>query len=957
MRYLPIIITLVFLTNISFIGAQKTATIRGAITEMGNGNPLIGATIYIIELQKGEVTDFNGDYTLNQIKSGTYTLITSYIGYNTDTSTLVINNNLEVIHNVNLTVEGLTLETVTVTAQAEGQMAAINRQISNDNIVNVVSAKRIQEVPDANAAETLGRLSGVSLVRSGGEGSKVSIRGMAPSFNKVQVEGMRMASTGEGDRSTDLSMISPYMLEGIELTKAAMAENEADAIGGSVNFILREAPEKPTFDLLMQSGYASYKQRFNNQKLVVGGSKRLFSNKLGIFAQVDLDQRDRSANEINVNYINRTNLLDNFPISTGSMSLRDIDRTVKKGGATIVLDYKLKGGSIKFSNFGSIIKKKENIQYELFNPFFNTHSYGYNQRNPNLNIYNSALKMDKKVGVLLIEGGVALTHSENNSPDDKDFYATESNAFEQKGTLANNPDTLLYYARNNLAKAVVQQVSKSLSYTKEQEISTFLNMTLPVTISKGINLKLKFGGKYKELTKDYNIDYNKIPVAQSGHGSTFVKKSVDELSFLGSLEADATTLPYELFVTDNRPERFSNGKFGLQRSPSNNNINAFWSLADNYYFYDYVPSTKDDYKGKEKYTAFYIQPTFNFGEKLTIIPGLRYEQVETSYLGNRGNNTLQNWDAGYIHRDTTVFNKNSFILPMLHLRYKMNSWSDVRLAYTHTLSRPDFSLIIPKWDIGLNSVSWNNPFLLPSLSKNIDSYFSIYTNKIGLLTFGGFYKNIENLIYNSGNTVITQEDVTTHGFPANLIGVTINKTVNNTSPANLYGFEIEWQTRFWYLNNFLNKFILTINYTQTFSDVSYDRTVLKQEFLQVPPYVTLVEEVSPYNERLLFQPKNIFNFTLGFEDKGWSSRLSFLFQNNIFSTPNFFETLRGATDKYYRLDFNLRKNLPWDGFELLANVNNINAAAEKDKLISNNALIKQQFYGVTYDLGIRYRIK
>jgi hypothetical protein len=280
MRFLPIIITLVFLTNISFIGAQKTATIRGAITEMGNGNPLIGATIYIVELQKGEVTDFNGDYTLNQIKSGTYTLITSYIGYNTDTSTLVINNNLEVIHNVNLTVEGLTLETVTVTAQAEGQMAAINRQISNDNIVNVVSAKRIQEVPDANAAETLGRLSGVSLVRSGGEGSKVSIRGMAPSFNKVQVEGMRMASTGEGDRSTDLSMISPYMLEGIELTKAAMAENEADAIGGSVNFILREAPEKPTFDLLMQSGYASYKQRFNNQKVVLGGSKRLFSNKL-----------------------------------------------------------------------------------------------------------------------------------------------------------------------------------------------------------------------------------------------------------------------------------------------------------------------------------------------------------------------------------------------------------------------------------------------------------------------------------------------------------------------------------------------------------------------------------------------------------------------------------------------------------------------------------------------------
>jgi len=244
---------------------SQSGHLKGQILDQGNGESLIGATVFLVETQKGEVTDFDGNYDIGGIKYGTYSVITSYVGYISDTSTIQIGSDVTV-HNVSLMVESMLLHEVTISAQAEGQIAAVNRQISDENIKNVVSAKRIQEVPDANAAETLGRLSGVSLVRSGGEGSKVSIRGLAPVFNKIQIEGIKMASTGEADRSTDLSMISPYMLETIELSKAAMAENEGDAIGGSVNFVLRSAPDDPTFDVLLQTGYADYKKRFNNQK-------------------------------------------------------------------------------------------------------------------------------------------------------------------------------------------------------------------------------------------------------------------------------------------------------------------------------------------------------------------------------------------------------------------------------------------------------------------------------------------------------------------------------------------------------------------------------------------------------------------------------------------------------------------------------------------------------------------
>ena len=83
-------------------------------------------------------------------------------------------------------------EQITVTAQAEGQMAAINQQLSARTITNVVSSARIQELPDANAAESVGKLPGVAILRSGGEGNKVIIRGLSPQYNNIKINGVKM---------------------------------------------------------------------------------------------------------------------------------------------------------------------------------------------------------------------------------------------------------------------------------------------------------------------------------------------------------------------------------------------------------------------------------------------------------------------------------------------------------------------------------------------------------------------------------------------------------------------------------------------------------------------------------------------------------------------------------------------------------------------------------------------
>ena len=111
-------------------------------------------------------------------------------------------------------------------------------------------------MPDANAAESVGRLPGISILREGGEGNKVVIRGLSPKYNKIMIDGIEVASTDEGDRSTNISMISPYSLEGIEVMKAATADQDADYIGGAVNFKIRTAETGGfKYDLIAQDTY------------------------------------------------------------------------------------------------------------------------------------------------------------------------------------------------------------------------------------------------------------------------------------------------------------------------------------------------------------------------------------------------------------------------------------------------------------------------------------------------------------------------------------------------------------------------------------------------------------------------------------------------------------------------------------------------------------------------------
>ena len=158
----------------SIIYAQNFS-ITGFVKDAKNGNLLVGANVFIVGTSLGASAREDGQYKINNVKPGTYSVKASYIGYvTTEDSVTITDTDINLDFNLSYTtIEG---KEVNVTAQAKGQMDAINRQLNARSIVNIISSDRIQELPDANAAESVARVPGVSIKREGGEGNKVVIR-------------------------------------------------------------------------------------------------------------------------------------------------------------------------------------------------------------------------------------------------------------------------------------------------------------------------------------------------------------------------------------------------------------------------------------------------------------------------------------------------------------------------------------------------------------------------------------------------------------------------------------------------------------------------------------------------------------------------------------------------------------------------------------------------------------
>jgi TonB-dependent receptor len=127
------------------------------------------------------------------------------------------------------------LEEVIVTGIRASLEASADIKRFSGGVVDAISAEDIGAFPDSNLAESLQRISGVSIDRSRGEGSQVTVRGFGPEYNLVTLNGRQMPTHGELNRSFDFADIASEGVSGVEVYKTSRADLPTGGIGATIN--------------------------------------------------------------------------------------------------------------------------------------------------------------------------------------------------------------------------------------------------------------------------------------------------------------------------------------------------------------------------------------------------------------------------------------------------------------------------------------------------------------------------------------------------------------------------------------------------------------------------------------------------------------------------------------------------------------------------------------------------
>ena len=307
-------------------------------------------------------------------------------------------------------------------------------------------------------------------------------------------------------------------------------------------------------------------------------------------------------------------------------------------------------------------------------------------------------------------------------------------------------------------------------------------------------------------------------------------------------------------------------------------------------------------------------------------------------------------------------------MPQIHLRVKPIQWLDVRLAYTQTLSRPDYNLIAPRTIIKPSSsdVTWSRTNLKPAIATNYDIIFSFYQPDYGLFTVSGFYKKIKNFIYTRSAYLLNGTATDPKNFDSlypELAGYNINYPLNSPNDATIKGIEFDLQLQFRKLNNFLKGVVLSANLSLMDSKMNYFETLKGREANPnytmggtEKPFIPTNSEIV-YTDRLLNQPSLLFNISLGYDYKKFSGRISCNYQDGVLVTEQHrpdgadVESTRSFMKWDAQLKYNITKN-----FSIFGTVSNFTLSSDRKRRDITNYPSSVEYYGATAYIGFKYDI-
>ncbi|ALJ14175.1 TonB-dependent receptor [Sphingopyxis macrogoltabida] len=202
---------------------------------------------------------------------------------------------------------------IVVTGIRASLEASANIKREAQGVVDAISAEDIGKFPDTNLAESLQRITGVSIDRSNGEGSLVTVRGFGPEFNLVTLNGRQMptALIGGGDnapssRSFDFDNLASEGIAAVEVYKSGRATMESGGIGSVINIRTPRPLDKPGMrgSLSAKAVYDSSRNEGNPVTPEISGifSSTFADDTIGIMVAGSYQKRKASENVANVGW-------------------------------------------------------------------------------------------------------------------------------------------------------------------------------------------------------------------------------------------------------------------------------------------------------------------------------------------------------------------------------------------------------------------------------------------------------------------------------------------------------------------------------------------------------------------------------------------------------------------------------------------------------------------------------
>lgn len=762
-------LTLLLTIAAAVVFAQK-GTISGKVMDPKLKEPIIGASVVVLTNGQGTTTDFDGNYTLENVPVGEHQIEISYISFATKIvkATVVKNKNVEV--NIDLAEDVKVIDAVEVTAdRVTNTNAAVILELKKvDNIAVGVSENQIKMSQDRDAGQVIKRLAGVSIQND----RFVNIRGMAERYNVVLLNGIITPSSEIDVRAFSFDMLPSSAIDRMQVFKTASADMPGDFAGGVIKIFTKSQVEENKLSVGFSTGLRLGVTGVSTTQYQGGSLDWLGFDDGGRMLPAStptLRALNTSATTASNFYkslpafyqVNQVRVLPDFRASLG------YDFTFRVGRAKVSAL-----NSVNYSNthqlpFDALQRRYQGVNNDELIREWTDENYTQNARLGVLSNWAVKIKNTRiDFRNLFNQSGSSIT--QNQSGYDvaaanidirnqsfryisKTIYSSQVNVNHKLGERAN-----LNWVVGGGITARNEPDYRIITSTRDRGTEDEFMVNISPNVPS-LNAASRFYSDLSEYSgivrADYEVKLNKEILAEDESNMKLKVGAWGEIKDrLFSARWFGLTNPNSISLINMTPEQvFANDMVG--------NTNNTFRVSEG--------TNNDDYYAAQSYLGAGYASVFIPMGVFTANVGVRTEYNSIQ---------LQSFTRGSyraVNVDKQLFN----VLPSLNVSYNINEKHKLRTAYSMTVNRPEFRELAPfsYFDFEERVSITGNTQLQAATVHNIDLRYEFYPSKDELITFSAFYKHFNNPIEREGRQS----------------GNGINYSYGNPNSAKVYGIELD----------------------------------------------------------------------------------------------------------------------------------------------------------------------